>query len=102
VNGRHIPHVLKRRELVMLLASVTALAWPRRLYAQQPALPVVGVISAGVQSGFEDRLAVLRLTLKDNGFIEGQTRFQASEAPRDGQATKCFPTTGFRLRKSGR
>ena len=61
---------LKRREFITLLGS--AAAWPIAARAQQPAMPVVGVLS--VRGPGEDLhlLAAFRQGLKDVGYVEGQ------------------------------
>src|SRR5262249_57936248 len=61
---------MKRRDFITLLGS--AAAWPIAARAQQPAMPVVGVLS--VRGPGEDLhlLAAFRQGLKDVGYVEGQ------------------------------
>ena len=61
---------MRRREFIAGLAS--AAAWPLAARAQQPALPVVGVLSA--QTADEDtRFTVPFLPgLKEAGYVDGQ------------------------------
>jgi putative tryptophan/tyrosine transport system substrate-binding protein len=40
--------------------------------AQQPAMPVVGVLGSGSSAAFTDLLAAFRQGLKETGYIEGQ------------------------------
>jgi putative ABC transport system substrate-binding protein len=61
---------MQRREFITLFGGVAA--WPLAARAQQPAMPVIGVISAGSRGAFEDLLAAFRLGLKDTGYVEGQ------------------------------
>jgi ABC-type uncharacterized transport system substrate-binding protein len=62
---------MRRREFISLVGGAVT-TWPPTARAQQPAIPVVGMLngqSADTYSPFTD---ALRLGLKDEGFIEGQ------------------------------
>ena len=63
---------MRRRDFIAGLGG--AAVWPIAARAQQPATPVIGVMSSGLSSGGpEDDLRVaFRQGLNDSGFIEGR------------------------------
>src|SRR5260221_8474284 len=58
---------MRRRNFIALLGA--AAAWPLAARAQQPAMPVVGYISAGSPGHL---MTVLRQSLAEAGYIEGR------------------------------
>jgi len=55
-----------RRELISLIGG--AALWPLAARAQQPAMPVVGFLSAVSPDGYSERLRGFRQGLKDTGY----------------------------------
>jgi putative tryptophan/tyrosine transport system substrate-binding protein len=62
---------VRRREFIALLSGAAA-AWPLAARAQQPALPVIGLLSFKAPGDSPQLEAAIRQGLKDGGFVEGQ------------------------------
>jgi putative ABC transport system substrate-binding protein len=58
-----------RRQFISALGGATV-AWPLAARAQQPGMPVIGLLQVGAPSLYD--LSGLRQGLKDGGFVEGQ------------------------------
>ena len=75
-----------RREFITLLGGAAA-AWPISARGQQPAMPVVGVLSTRAPGADPHLLTALHRGLKEAGFVDGQNlrieyRFAANQYDR--------------------
>ena len=62
---------MRRREFIFLIGGVAA-AWALFAHAQQPAVPVVGMLNGQSAEGYSHLAEAVRLGLKDEGFVDGQ------------------------------
>ena len=63
--------MMRRREFITLLGGAAA-AWPLAARAQQPAVPVIGLLVSESAVSFAASLASVRKGLADQGFVEGR------------------------------
>jgi putative ABC transport system substrate-binding protein len=65
---------MNRREFIALVggaAATPSVLWPLAARAQQPQMPVIGLLGAVSPSGFSDRLQAFHQGLKETGYAEG-------------------------------
>ena len=60
---------MRRRTFVTLLSG--AVAWPLAARAQEPAMPVIGLLSPTWPDTLGDRLLAFRRGLAETGYVEG-------------------------------
>ena len=62
---------MKRREFIVGLGA--AAAWPVASQAQQPPIPVIGLLHGISEAQGADRIAALRTSLAGTGFVDGRS-----------------------------
>jgi hypothetical protein len=83
---------MKRREFISLLGGAAA-AWPITTRAQQPAMPVVGVLGGHTRAQWQPFVAAFHQGLKEAGYAEGESGvLQLSRKPGCEVYTKCPDT----------
>src|SRR5437764_11866532 len=62
---------MRRRAFITLLGGAAA-AWPLGAHAQQPPMPIIGLLDPTSPAATADRMRGFHRGLKDTGYVEGE------------------------------
>ena len=62
---------MQRRQVIAVLGGTVA-AWPLAAWAQQPAMPVIGLLSSASSHDYRPMIAAFRKSLGETGYVEGR------------------------------
>jgi hypothetical protein len=62
---------VRRRDFIKVIAG-SAAVWPLAARAQQPVMPVIGLLDLRSPDTVADRLRAFRQGLKESGYLEGE------------------------------
>ena len=62
---------MRRREFISLLGGTVA-TWPVAARAQQPKMPLIGLLSSTSADAYASRIAAFRQGLNETGYVEGR------------------------------
>jgi putative ABC transport system substrate-binding protein len=62
---------MRRRDFIKVVAG-SAIAWPLTARAQQPAMPLIGLLGSATASGWPRQMSAFHQGLRDSGYVEGR------------------------------